>query len=129
MHRPSGFLLAQLILCLSLLPAGAEERQPSWLATYDGPGSNATGSAYRLARDASGNLYVAGRITWARQDESFILLKCDPSGRELWRALYDGPGRGPDDLRALAVDGAGNVSVDGVAVDGLPALASWKVSL
>src|SRR5713226_7889736 len=96
---------------------------PSSLAfsTYLGGSTN---SSFAMAVDASGNSYVAGStesasfpVTSGAFDTSYkgnvdgFVAKLDASGALLW-ATYLG-GSGENELKALAVDPAGNVYVTG----------------
>lgn len=74
-----------------------------------------------IAVDNSGNVYVTGHTNTYRSfssygdfDETdFVTIKYDASGRQRWKALYNGPANGGDYAQALALDGAGNVYVTG----------------
>ncbi len=81
-------------------------------ARYNGPG-NSTDFGFRLAVDAAGNVYVSGASIGSGTDYDIATLKYDSNGNQLWLARYNGPGNGDDEMRALALDSAGNVYVAG----------------
>ncbi len=84
-----------------------------WVAHYDGPG-NFTDSAFDIVLDSEGNVLVTGgSYDGASSSDDFATVKYDTDGTELWVARYDGPDSEDDTARALAVDGAGNISVTG----------------
>ncbi len=87
---------------------------PLWVQRYNGPG-NGKDVATAMALDQAGNLYVAG--TSANKDTTldYAVLKYDTHGNVLWEERYNGPGRGNDEVTALALDGGGNVYIAGVS--------------
>jgi hypothetical protein len=85
-----------------------------WAARYNGP-ANTTDYGFRLAVDAEGNVHVSGASIGSGSDYDIATLKYDSSGHQLWLARYNGPGNGDDEMRALALDNAGNVYVAGWA--------------
>lgn len=90
-----------------------------WISTYDGPGNS--DAALALALDAAGNVYVTGRSPAGTDEDEADLdiatIKYDNNGQQLWVKRYDGPvdGNLPDEGRAIAVDGSGNVYVTGLS--------------
>jgi len=91
--------------------------QQQWIARYNGPG-NSTDTAYAIAVDGSGNVYVAGTSDSGGQGANYdyLTIKYDSAGQEQWVARYDGPGNEGDDAYAIAIDTSGNVYVTGVSV-------------
>jgi hypothetical protein len=59
-----------------------------------------------LALDGSGCSYLG-----FTPDDGAMVAKLDPDGKEVWRAVYSGPGAGVDEHRAIVLDGAGNLRV------------------
>ena len=92
-------------------PLGEEE----WVARYNGPG-NGIDSAYAMAVDGSGNVYVTGISFGSGTDYDATTIKYSPSGEELWVARYNGPGNGYDAGYAIVLDGSGNVIVTGSSI-------------
>jgi hypothetical protein len=83
-----------------------------WAARYNGP-DNSTDSALRLAVDGAGNVYVSGNSIGTGSDYDITTIKYDSNGQQLWLARYNGPGNRADQMRAMALDSAGNVYVAG----------------
>lgn len=91
--------------------------QVEWTATYDGP-MHYFDSAWAIALDDSGNVYVAGQAAnegLPYEPDDFATIKYNAQGMQQWVALYDGPGHGQDRAVDVAVDGQGNVYVFGDA--------------
>lgn len=66
--------------------------------------------AATMAKDASGNIYIAGSIPRNNQQTAFAVLKYDSQGRHLWTARYLGSQGGFNgSAAAVSVDSAGNV--------------------
>jgi hypothetical protein len=83
-----------------------------WVATYNGPG-NSSDSAYAIALDTSGNVYVSGGSFGSGTDVDYATIKYDTNGNQLWVATYNGPGNDYDAAHGIAVDTLGNVYVTG----------------
>ncbi len=89
-----------------------------WVARYDGP-NNGLDWANSIAVDALGNVYVTGYSVGNMTSTDYATAKYDGTdGTELWVARYNGPGNGPDQASALALDAAGNVYVTGYSNGG-----------
>lgn len=86
-----------------------------WLARYNSPYNNYD-AAYDLAVDADGNAYVTGRSARGPTvPYDCLTVAYDPAGETLWAHRYDGPARGNDVARCVAVDAQGNVYVAGMS--------------
>jgi hypothetical protein len=83
-----------------------------WVARYNGPG-NGFDSAYRIAVDDSGNVYVTGASEGDRTEEDYATVRYDSSGNQIWVARYNGQGDGLDVGSDIALDNFGNVYVTG----------------
>ena len=94
---------------------------PLWTNRYKGPG-NAEDSAYAIAVDASGNVFVTGisPTGCGVGAQDYATVAYSNGGVPLWTNRYNGPGNSFDYGRAIAVDGNGNVFVTGAStgVDG-----------
>src|SRR2546427_3951695 len=96
---------------------------PLWSARYRGPGevvTNGFGSAvgmedtaFALAIDDLGNIYVTGFSSKSNTGGDYAAVKYGPSGNQIWAARYNGPSDNPDMATAIALDGLGNVYVTG----------------
>jgi uncharacterized delta-60 repeat protein len=83
-----------------------------WVARYNGPANNSD-TAYALAVDDDGNVYVGGGSTGISTVEDYATVKYNAVGSQLWVARYAGTGNSADCIRGLAVDAGGNVYVTG----------------
>ena len=84
-----------------------------WAAQYNGTGDN-DDSAYDMAIDESGNVYVTGTSYEGEDTEgNYVTVKYDTDGNERWGASYTGPGEKNDDAYSIALDGCGNAYVTG----------------
>src|SRR5437773_2129585 len=104
---PRAFVAAVLI-CFS---ARAQVQQ-AWVTHYNGPGTRID-SAYAMAVDSAGSVYVTGRSYSSDTGYDYATLKYDTDGNQLWAARYNGNSTSDDVAYALAVDDAGNVYVTG----------------
>lgn len=83
-----------------------------WEARYNYPGSDYD-EGTTLAVDSSGNVYVLGRSEFSASADDIITIKYDADGNEKWTNRYDGPRHRFDEPSAIALCGAGRVSVTG----------------
>jgi len=86
-----------------------------WVKRYDGSGSG-DDAASAIVVDGSGNVYVTGYSCGSggkKDKKDYATVKYNTDGKQLWVKRYNGPGKGWDGARALAVDGSGNVYVTG----------------
>jgi len=90
----------------------AGEAVTEWEARYNGPGISSD-RPETVAVDGAGNAYLLEQREETGTGRDYGVVKYDPDGNELWAALYNGPGNGPDYAEALALDGAGNLYVTG----------------
>lgn len=82
-----------------------------WVQRYNGPGDS-WDSAYKLALDTSGNVYVTG-ASHGSNDFDYVTIKYSPSGNQEWIARYNAPANSEDVPTDLAIDESGNVYVTG----------------
>lgn len=85
-----------------------------WVARYNGPG-NGYDSAFAIAIDETGNVYVTGESSSSTTYTDWATIKYDSNGNELWVARYNGPGGCYDRGNAIAIDQSGNVYVTGLS--------------
>ena len=83
---------------------------------YDGSLGGVGGRAVAVALDAAGNVYAAGGVNDGvpfQENHDYLVVKFSPDGTQRWARRYDGPANGRDFVRAIVVDGGGNVYVTG----------------
>jgi uncharacterized delta-60 repeat protein len=89
---------------------------PLWTNRYNGPG-NGDDEAVAVASDASNNVVVTGFSNGGGSSYDYATLKYSSAGVPLWTNRYNGPGNGPDEATAVAVDGSNNVLVTGYSTN------------
>ena len=88
-----------------------------WVARYDGESQGADW-VKALVIDPAGNILVSGSSTGTDTGLDFATVKYDAEGKQLWVSRYDGPAHGDDRVKAMTVDGTGNVYLIGESPDG-----------
>ena len=83
-----------------------------WTRRAGGAGDD---SAFAIALDGSGNIYVTGCRESLATGQDYLTVKYDPAGVMQWSRTYTGSGSGRDQARAIALDGSGNVYVSGTS--------------
>jgi hypothetical protein len=84
-----------------------------WVSRYNDP-ENEGDSAYAMAIDLLGNIYVTGiSVAQIPYQSDITTIAYDSSGNELWVATYDGPGNNWDIAYDIGVDNSGNIYVTG----------------
>ena len=86
---------------------------------YKAPGNGGADYGTVIALDKQGNVYVAGSsygVGTVLQD--FITIKYNSAGQQQWEARYNGPGRSPEAVTAMALDSQGNVIITGQSEGG-----------
>jgi uncharacterized delta-60 repeat protein len=87
-----------------------------WVKRYNGPGDLNKGQpdmANAIAVDGDGNVHVTGGIIKNELGSDYTTYKYDDDGSREWKKTYNGPGIGPDEASAIALDAQGNVYVTG----------------
>lgn len=83
-----------------------------WQNTFDG-NNNGGDYGFAVETDASGNVYVAGRID-DNGNQHFTVLKYNTAGLQQWAAVYNGPLSGSfDQVQSIAVQSTGSIFVTG----------------
>ncbi|MDP2036241.1 MAG: T9SS type A sorting domain-containing protein [Ignavibacteria bacterium] len=103
------------IVTIKYSPTGVQE----WLSVYKAPGNGGADYGTVIALDKQGNVYVAGSsygVGTVLQD--FITIKYNSAGQQQWEARYNGPGRSPEAVTAMALDSQGNVIITGQSEGG-----------
>ncbi|MCH8904313.1 MAG: SBBP repeat-containing protein [Bacteroidetes bacterium] len=79
--------------------------------------SNGNDWGNAIAIDASGNVYITGRIDSNLFNADIITIKYNSAGVEQWRARYNNSPYNDDDVgENILVDGSGNVYVTGKSI-------------
>jgi uncharacterized delta-60 repeat protein len=89
---------------------------PLWTNRYNGPG-NGDDEAVAVASDGMNNVLVTGYSIGDGNSYDYATLKYSSAGVPLWTNRYNGPGNGPDEATALAVDTGNNVIVTGYSTN------------
>ena len=102
-----------------------------WLATH--AGFYSVDRPNRIALDGAGSVYVGtssavqdGPAPWLTSD--FLTIKYSTTGVLSWSAWYAGPAQGADVLKAIRVDGAGDVLVTGFITGAGSGTAAYDVA-
>jgi len=90
---------------------------PLWTNFYNGSG-NFHDTAYAVAVDASGNVFVTGGSWGGLSDYDYATVGYSSAGVPLWTNRYNGPGNSSDYAVAVATDTNGNVIVTGYSAGG-----------
>jgi len=85
-----------------------------WGTKYNGTGNGAD-TAYSLAIDGSGNVYVTGSSSGSGSGTDYATIKYNSSGVQQWVQRYNGLGNGRDAASSLAIDVSGKVYVTGLS--------------
>ncbi len=105
-----------------------------WLVSFDGPAVPGSDLLQDVATDPNGDVYAAGFIETAVDDEDFLAIKFDgATGNELWRFVQDGGASGgslDNDLAsAVALDSAGDPIVVGSIVESVGGRSAAVIKL
>ena len=110
----TSFASAALLAIFALTPAYAQpDVQVSWVRNYTSGYNPDFASAYAVAVDLSGNVYVTGSSYASNGLADYTTIKYNSSGSTLWVQRYNGPGDSWDAATALILDASGNVYVTG----------------
>lgn len=104
--------LTAFLLLFVATAAVSEPPIEEWVVRYNGPGG-AEDTAYDIALDPDGNVYVVGSSYDDISSYDFVIIKYDTDGNELWTRYYDGPAGTWDEAYAVALDDSFNVYVTG----------------
>ncbi len=86
-----------------------------WEALYSSGMNSSSDSAYSIAVDGQGNVYVGGSSCGIGTGNDFLTIKYNSTGAVVWVSSYNGPGNGDDEVVALSIDTSGNVYVAGLS--------------
>jgi len=89
----------------------------AWVRRYNGP-ENFSDSAWAIAVDGSGNVYVTGASDGNGENPDYATIKYYPNGDTAWVRRYNGSDDyvAYDCANAIAVDGSGDVYVTGSSI-------------
>ena len=85
-----------------------------WESKYNGPGNGAD-TAFSLAVDGTGNVYVTGSSSGSGSGTDYTTVKYNSSGVQHWVERYNGTGNSADAAFSLTVDSRDYVYVTGVS--------------
>lgn len=83
-----------------------------WESFFNGP-VNGGDYSNALAIDASGNIYVTGRVDYGTAGADIVTIKYNSSGVQQWMARYSGAGNGFDEGKTIHLLNDGGVIVGG----------------
>ena len=83
-----------------------------WESFFNGP-VNGGDYSNALAIDASGNIYVTGRVDYGTAGADIVTIKYNSSGSQQWMARYSGAGNGFDEGKTIHLLNDGGVIVGG----------------
>jgi uncharacterized delta-60 repeat protein len=83
-----------------------------WESFFNGP-VNGGDYSNALTIDATGNIYVTGRVDYGTAGADIVTIKYNASGVQQWMARYNGPGNGFDEGKSIHMMNDGSVIVGG----------------
>ena len=95
-------LLLSTLICTTQFLAVNAQINIQWQTRYSSAGSNID-KAEDLFLDAAGNTYVTGLGLGASGNFDYVTIKYSPTGAQLWKSEYNGPGNGLDEAHAITV--------------------------
>lgn len=93
-----------------------------WQQTTGGPIASDDDRGQAIARDSSGNIFVAGRTTSEGSGQRVMLIKYNASGAVQWEKVVSSNG---SDARGVAVDASGNVYMVATALNVISGSGGW----
>lgn len=113
-YNIGGNMVRNIAIFISIMISSAVLAEPNleWVKEENGTG-NYRDCGYCIGYDKQGNVYVSGQLFNKKTKCDITTIKYSPSGQELWRDAYDGPGHGEDKPYDMKIDNAGNIYVTG----------------
>lgn len=101
----------------AVIAASTPVRQ--WVNVFNNSAADSNETAYEIALDASGNIYVVGFSFNTAGNADIFTVKYNNAGVRQWVARYNGPAKGDDIGYGLALDANANVYVAGTSSNAL----------
>jgi uncharacterized delta-60 repeat protein len=89
------------LLSMTSMPIAAQLTE-QWHSQFNGKG-DFTDEYNCIAKDDNDNIYIGGSTVNTDVNRDYLLIKKDISGNTVWKKVYNGPGNGPDEIKAIAV--------------------------
>ncbi len=102
--------LAVTFILTTFTPVVAQLTE-QWHSQFNGKG-DFTDEYNCIGKDDNDNIYVAGSTVNTDVNRDYLLIKKDIAGNTIWKKVYNGPGNGPDEIKAMVVKN-GKVYVTG----------------
>jgi uncharacterized delta-60 repeat protein len=91
----------------------------AWVHRYSNVVSNSNDQAFKVVRDAAGDIIVTGTTDDGIHGPDMLTIKYSGTdGSVIWQERYNGPANSYDVAQAVAVNGSGNVVVTGYSNNG-----------
>src|SRR3972149_1938174 len=84
-----------------------------WTADFSSSGNISIDKAQFIAIDPEGNIIVTGVTNGSGINDDLTTIKYDKKGKQLWVAIYNGPGNYHDRPNGMVIDQFSNVYITG----------------
>ncbi len=108
--KTTNLILASIFIFASQLHS---QYKAEWMADYTTAGNVSIDKAQFIAIDEGGNIIVTGVTNGSGINDDLTTIKYDKSGKQLWVAIYNGPGNYHDRPNGMVIDQFSNVYITG----------------